>query len=86
MKEQILKIADDLRNGAIDEQKAWTLLLGLLSVSNWPSWLKEDDVAIAKLYYQNGEKLIAVKHLCEIAKPHLETPLKWAKTFIEACC
>lgn len=33
MKEEILKISDDLRNGAIDEQQAKTLLLGLFGVS-----------------------------------------------------
>ena len=33
MKTEIIKIADDLRNGAIDTETAQTLLLGLFSVS-----------------------------------------------------
>jgi hypothetical protein len=33
MKTEILQIADDLRNGAIDTETAQTLLLGLFSVS-----------------------------------------------------
>lgn len=33
MKNEIIKIADDLRNGAIDTETAQTLLLGLFSVS-----------------------------------------------------
>ena len=33
MKTEIIKIADDLRNGAIDTETAQTLLLGLFGVS-----------------------------------------------------
>ena len=33
MKTEIIKIADDLRNGAIDTETAQTILLGLFSVS-----------------------------------------------------
>ena len=33
MKNEIIKIADDLRNGVIDTETARTLLLGLFSVS-----------------------------------------------------
>jgi len=33
MKNEIIKIADDLRNGAIETETARTLLLGLFSVS-----------------------------------------------------
>ena len=33
MKNEIIKIADDLRNGVIDTETAQTLLLGLFSVS-----------------------------------------------------
>ena len=33
MKAEIIKIADDLRNGAIDTETAQTLLLGLFGVN-----------------------------------------------------
>jgi hypothetical protein len=60
--------------------------LNIPSVSNLPTWLSEDDVNIAKLYYQNGERLLAVKHLRDIANNHVAAPLKWAATFLSAYC
>jgi len=87
MKEQILKIADDLRSGAIDENKAKALLLDVLNNEKyWPSWLTVDDFTVAKLYYQSGEKLLAVKHLSLIAAPYIENRLAWAKMFVETYC
>lgn len=83
MKEQILKIADDLRADNISEQMARLLLIDLFDRPEVPSWLKDDDVLIAKTYHSNGKKLLAVKHIADIARLHNNKPLRWAKMFCE---
>lgn len=46
MTEQILKIADDLRRLALDEQQARTLLLGLLGVSSTLLLAQDNDIKV----------------------------------------
>ena len=99
MKEQILKIADDLRNRAIDEQKAQTLLFGLLSVSNW---LAFDEIkpesdrlfiitngSFAEIAYYKNEEIMKPwrydKHDLATFKSR-QNGLKWQYIDLPACC
>jgi len=55
MKNEIIKIADDLRNGAINTENARTLLLGLFSVSGCllVDAKKGDYLKCTKVYSQS---------------------------------
>ena len=54
MKTEIIKIADDLRNGVIDTETAQTLLLGLFSVS-WRSERLKTFLSKLVEEFDNGE-------------------------------
>ena len=54
MKTEIIKIADDLRNGAIYTETAQTLLLGLFSVS-WRSEQLKTFLSKLVKEFDNGE-------------------------------
>ena len=83
MKKELSKIAQDLEQGTITENKARTLLLDLLGVSGRHLWLDPDDLEFARAL-QEENRLEAVKWLCEKAKPHTLTPLKDAKDILDA--
>jgi hypothetical protein len=51
-------------------------------ISNCPAWLDNEDFEFAKMLFKDN-KLQGVKYLYELAKPHTQNPLSWAKTFLE---
>ena len=83
MKKELSKIAQDLEQGTITENKARTILLGLLGVSGRHLWLDPDDLEFARAL-QEENRLEAVKWLCEKARLHTLTPLKDAKDILDA--
>jgi len=84
MKTEIIKISDDLRNGAIDTETAQNLLLGLLSVSGCllVNAKKGDYLKCTKMYSQSKKytvgktyqiiniEMIDVTHLWK-KEPHI---------------
>ena len=86
MKKLILKLADDINNGRIDDVEVKNIIKQYIGVSNHihiPPWLSQEDIDIACAYYKSGKKLDSVKYICGIAKPYVEYPLKWSKEFME---
>ncbi len=88
MKKALLKIANDLDNNRINEDHVRELLIDLLEMKSnrsIPIWLDREDIEIAKLYYRNGLKLQAVKHIYEFAKDQISVgALRWSKEFLES--
>jgi len=82
-----LKLADDINSGCINGTVAESIVMsyiGYVDPLRIPEWLSEEDIDIAVAYYRCGKKLLAVKHICEIAKPYMEhNTLRWSKEFIE---
>lgn len=53
----------------------------------YPPWLNILDAKLAQVCYKNNEKVIAVKHLSEIARANnIQDPIHWAKDFLEKTC
>ena len=86
MKIEILNLLKDFECKSLTAEETANRILNLFGVSNWPTWLSQDDFEIARLYYKDNKKLDAIKHLASIARPHIESPIKWAKNFVEDCC
>ena len=59
--------------------------LNIACVNNCPAWLDSDDFEFAKELYKEN-KLDAVKYVCNLARPHVLTPLKTSKELLEGCC
>ena len=85
MEAQLLQILQEVATGVKTPIIARDELLGLFGVSNCPSWLDNEDFEFAKMLFKEN-KLQGVKYLYELAKPHKQNPLSWAKTFLEGCC
>ena len=87
MKKLILKLADDIKAGHINSTEAESIVrkyIGDLDPLRIPEWLSQEDIDIALAYYRCGNKLLAVKYICEFAKPYMEYSLRWSKEFIES--
>lgn len=65
-KTKLLEIAQALDLGSIDEKKARTLLLGLLSVGGSSSQFEEDTFKLINAYVNEG-----------LSKPDLVRKMKW---------
>ena len=86
MKKLILKLADDINSSRINGTEAENIVksyIGNIDPLRIPEWLSEEDIDIAVAYYNCGNKLLAVKHIYEFAKPYTEYALKWSKEFLE---
>jgi len=65
-KKKLLEIAHALDLGSIDDKKARTLLLGLLSVGGSASQFEEDTLKLINAYVNEG-----------LSKPDLFRKMKW---------
>jgi hypothetical protein len=65
-KTKLLEIAQALDLGSIDDKKARTLLLGLLSVGGSASQFEEDTFKLINAYVNEG-----------LSKPDLVRKMKW---------
>ncbi len=87
MKKALLKIANDYNEDRINKDVLKKLMYDLLELDkdvSIPFWLNKEDVEIARLYYRNDLKLMAVKHINNFAIEHIEgSALKWSKEFVE---
>ncbi len=86
MKKALLKIANDFNESKIDKDTLKKLMYDLLEINkdiSIPLWLDREDVEIARLYYRNGLKLYAVKHINDIAREYIDPSLRWSKEFVE---
>jgi hypothetical protein len=88
MKKALLKITNDYNEGRINKDILKRLMYDLLEMNkdiSIPLWLDREDVEIARLYYRNGLKLQAVKHINDFAREHIEgSALRWSKEFVES--
>jgi len=85
MKEKIDSIFYELKHELITEKQAHQQILDLFGLSNCPAWLDNEDYELAKMLFAEN-KLNGVKYLMELARPHVQYPLRWSKDFLEGCC
>lgn len=85
MKTQLLSILDEVAKGTKSPMTAQAELLDLFGVNNCPAWLDNEDYEWAKMLFAEN-KLNGVKYLMELARPHVQYPLRWSKDFLEGCC
>jgi hypothetical protein len=53
--------------------------------STCPEWLGTEDFEFSKKLFKES-RIEGVKYLMELARPHVQYPLRWSKEFLESCC
>lgn len=82
--ESIETLESNLNKG-LSEEKKDAPDSEVVQAKDIPEWLDEKELKTAIMYYAEGKKITAIKHLQSIAKDksNIENTLKWSKDYLE---